>query len=73
MILFFSWLALSVSHTLDSSPKGRASGEIENFARTAKASHFGGGGIAQAMTERARTLTIIIFSDIPAGSCQSVP
>ena len=35
-----SSLALSVSHTLDSSPKGRASGEIGNFAWTAKASHF---------------------------------
>ena len=54
--MMVSVLALSVSHTLDSSPKGRASGEIENFARTAKASHFGGGGIAQAMTERASQL-----------------
>ena len=29
-----------------SSPKGRASGETRNFLWTAKASHFGGGGIA---------------------------
>ena len=34
--------------------KGRALGKTANFAWTAKASHFGGGGIAQAMTERAR-------------------
>ena len=38
-------LALSVCFA-DSSPKGRASGETRNFLWTAKASHFGGGGIA---------------------------
>ncbi|RGF74452.1 hypothetical protein DXA70_11475 [Faecalibacterium sp. OF04-11AC] len=60
-------LALS-GRFASSSPKGRASGETENFAWTAKASPFerlppgrwhesarrGQGGIAQAMTERAR-------------------
>ena len=43
----------------DSSPKGRASGETSNFAWTAKASHFGGGGCDQReQTERARMLTM---------------
>ena len=37
--------------------KGRALGKTRNFAWTAKASHFGRGGIAQAMTERASRLT----------------
>jgi hypothetical protein len=46
-------LALS-GRFASSSPKGRASGETENFAWTAKASPFERGGIAQAMTERAR-------------------
>ena len=51
----FSWLALSVSHSLASSPKGGASGETGNFAWIAKASHFGGGGCDQReQTERAR-------------------
>ena len=31
---------------LDSSPKGRALGKTVNFMGTAKASHFGRGGIA---------------------------
>ncbi len=39
-------LALS-GRFASSSPKGRASGETENFARNAKASHFGEGGIAK--------------------------
>lgn len=38
---------LSVSHSLDSSPDRRASGETVSFAGTAKASPIGGGGIAQ--------------------------
>lgn len=47
--------ALSVSHSLASSPKGGASGETGNFAWIAKASRFGGGGCDQReQTERAR-------------------
>ena len=42
-----SILALSVSHTLDSSPSRGASGETGNFAGTAKASPTRGGGIAK--------------------------
>ena len=38
---------LSVSHSLDSSPDRRASGETVSFAGTAKASPIRGGGIAQ--------------------------
>ena len=52
-----SSLVLSASLALSSSPKGGALGKTENFAWTAKASHFGRGGIALAMTERVRTLT----------------
>ena len=52
-----SRLALSASLALSSSPKGGALGKNGNFAWIAKASHFGRGGIALAMTERARTLT----------------
>ena len=50
-------LALS-GRFASSSPKGRASGETVDFVGTAKASHFGGGGSASALTERARTLKI---------------
>ena len=43
-----SMLALSVKACcLASSPKGRALGKTGKFAWTAKASHFGGGGIAK--------------------------
>ena len=38
---------LSVSHSLDSAPDRRASGETVSFAGTAKASPIRGGGIAQ--------------------------
>ncbi|RAW56361.1 hypothetical protein C4N24_10930 [Faecalibacterium prausnitzii] len=37
-----------------SSPKGRALGKTGNFVWTAKASPFGRGGTAYAVTERAR-------------------
>ena len=39
-MLFVSVLALSVSHSFDSSPKGGALGKTIGFAWTAKASHF---------------------------------
>ncbi|HCV94378.1 MAG TPA: hypothetical protein DGV70_06370 [Faecalibacterium sp.] len=39
-----------------SSPKGGALGKERKFAWIAKASHFGRGGIAIAMTERASHL-----------------
>ena len=42
---YFSILTLS-GRFASSSPKGRALGKTANFAWTAKASHFGGGGIA---------------------------
>jgi hypothetical protein len=45
-MLFVSVLALSVSHSFDSSPKGGALGKTGNFAVLAKASHFGRGGTA---------------------------
>ena len=38
-----------------SSPKGRALGKKMKFAWTAKGSHFGGAGTAQAVTERVST------------------
>ena len=41
-----------------SSPKGRALGKTMNFLWIAKASHFGGGGSASALTERARSLSV---------------
>ena len=44
--------------SLASSPEGRALGIKMKFANIAKASHFGGGGIALAMTERVRRLKI---------------
>ena len=52
-----SVLALS-GRFASSSPKGRALGIKMKFANTAKASHFGGGGIALAMTERVKRLKI---------------
>ena len=56
-------LALS-GRFASSSPKGRASGEIGNFAWTAKGSHFGGAGKAcKALTERARMLKENVCSD----------
>ena len=45
-MLFVSVLALSVSHSFDSSPKGGALGKTRNFVVTAKASPLGRGGIA---------------------------
>ena len=42
--------------SLASSPKGRALGIKMKLANPAKASHFGGGGIASAMTERVSPL-----------------
>ena len=57
-MLFVSVLALSVSHSFDSSPKGGALGKTANVAWTAKASHSGRGGIALAMTERASPLLL---------------
>ena len=50
-------LALSVTFGA-TSPKGRGLGITMHFAWTAKGSHFGGAGIASAMTERARMLAI---------------
>ena len=50
---YFSILTLS-GRFASSSPKGRAFDIIGNFPKTVKTSHFGGGGIAQAMTERVR-------------------
>ena len=47
-----------------SSPKGGASDETIHFAWTAKASPFGRGGIASAMTERvSRVESINEYSD----------
>ena len=45
-MLFVSVLALSVSHSFDSSPKGGALGKTENFVGIVKTSPFGRGGIA---------------------------
>ena len=56
----FRWLALSGRLSASSSPKGRALGKEMYFVWTAKASHFGGGGIASAMTERARPLMFML-------------
>ena len=52
----FPLLASPFSPDRGKSIKGRALGKTINLAWTAKASHFGRGGIAQAMTERARML-----------------
>ena len=46
-MLFVSVLALSVSHSFDSSPKGGALGKTGNFVGIVKTSPFGRGGIAQ--------------------------
>ena len=56
-LFFVRRLTLSVRLSAASSPKGGASDETGNFAWTAKASPFGRGGIAPAMTERVRLLT----------------
>jgi len=49
----FSWLTLS-GRFASSSPKGRAFDKTSNFAWIAKASPFGRGGSASALTERVR-------------------
>ena len=54
---FFLAIPLRLAR-LASSPEGRALGIKMKFANIAKASHFGGGGIALAMTERVRRLKI---------------
>ena len=51
-------VAMVCSGFASSSPKGRALGKTMNFVWTAKASHFGGGGSASALTERARSLSV---------------
>ena len=43
--------------------KGKAFDEPGKSAWTAKASHFGRGGSAQALTERARMLTCLQYTD----------
>ena len=45
------WLTLS-GRFAPSSPEGRAFDKTANSAGNAKASHFGGGGSALALTER---------------------
>ena len=49
------WLTLS-GRFAPSSPEGRAFDKTANSAGNAKASHFGGGGSALALTERVRML-----------------
>ena len=49
----FSWLTLS-GRFASSSPKGRAFDKTSNFAWIAKASPFGRGGSASALTEKVR-------------------
>ena len=61
-MLFVSVLALSVSHSFDSSPKGGALGKTMNFAWIAKDSHSGRGDSASAMTEVARSLVNFVIS-----------
>ena len=53
--------------SFDSSPSRGASGETVHFAGTAKASPFGRGGIAQAMTERASPARKSIYTAISIG------
>ena len=48
----FCYKTLSVSHTLDSSPEGRAFCYAAKLAVSTKPSPLGGGGTAQAVTER---------------------
>ena len=43
--------------------KGKIFGRPGGLVWTAKASHFGGGGSASALTERARTLTCLQYTD----------
>ena len=50
--------ATSPSGRRESFLKGGALGKTRKLSRTAKASHFGRGGTAQAVTERVRTLTL---------------
>ena len=55
-LLFVSVLALSVSHSFDSSPKGGALGKTENFAVLPRPLTLGELS-NECETERARTLT----------------
>ena len=56
-----------------SSPKGRAFDIIGNFPMTVKTSHFGGGGIAQAMTERVSQFIVLILSSITQNAAPGYP
>ena len=68
----FSWLTLS-GRFASSSPKGRAFDIIGNFPMTVKTSHFGGGGIAQAMTERVSQFIVLILSSITQNAAPGYP
>ena len=52
------WLTLS-GRFAPSSPEGRAFDKTANSAGNAKASHFGGGGSALALTERFLTAAFL--------------
>ena len=69
---YFSILTLS-GRFASSSPKGRAFDIIGNFPMTVKTSHFGGGGIAQAMTERVSQFIVLILSSITQNAAPGYP
>ena len=66
------WLTLS-GRFAPSSPEGRAFDKTANSAGNAKASHFGGGGIAQAMTERVSQFIVLILSSITQNAAPGYP
>ena len=64
------WLTLS-GRFAPSSPEGRAFDKTANSAGNAKASHFGGGGSALALTERVRMLKgeSSMYQEVAGGIC----
>ena len=64
------WLTLS-GRFAPSSPEGRAFDKTANSAGNAKASHFGGGGSALALTERVRMLKgeSSMYQEVAGGVC----
>ena len=69
---YFSILTLS-GRFASSSPKRRAFDIIGNFPKTVKTSHFGGGGIASAMTERVSQLILLRLFSITKDAAAGYP